>query len=114
MNNIMEYKGYNGTVEYSQTDNILFGKVLGVRSLISYEGQSVTELKQDFEDAVDDYLELCESEGVEPEKTYKGCFNVRIDPQLHKEACILAQAEHISLNQFIELSVKDKIMSANR
>ena len=59
MNNILEYKGYNGTVEYSADDSILFGKVIGIKSLISYEGQSVEELKADFEGAVDEYLEYC-------------------------------------------------------
>ena len=111
MNNIMEYKGYSGTVEYSQEDNILFGKVLGIKSLISYEGQSVEELKKDFEGAVDDYLELCAEKGIAPEKTFKGCINVRLTPETHKKACIIAAAEHISLNRFIELSVHDKVMT---
>ena len=74
MNNILEYKGYNGTVEYSADDSILFGKVIGIKSLISYEGQSVEELKADFEGAVDEYLEYCEENIIEPEKTYKGSF----------------------------------------
>lgn len=109
MNNIMEYKGYQGTVEYSPEDDILFGKVLGVRSLISYDGQSVKELRTDFETAVDEYLALCAEDGVEPERSYRGCFNVRIDPALHKQAYLAAQAQHISLNQFVEASVKDHI-----
>ena len=111
MNNIMEYKGYSGTVEYSSADNVLFGKVLGIKSLISYEGQSVDELKADFEGAVDDYLDLCAEKGIEPEKTYKGCVNVRLAPETHKRACIIAAAEHISLNQFIENSVRDKVVN---
>lgn len=68
MKNAMEYKGYFGTVEYSASDNILFGKVIGINSLISYEGSSLEELKSDFEGAVDDYLELCAENGIEPEK----------------------------------------------
>ena len=111
MNNIMEYKGYNGTVNYSPDDNILFGKVIGIRSFISYEGQSVDELRADFEGAVDEYLEMCAEKGVEHEKTYKGCVNVRFKPLTHKKACIIAEAEHISLNQFIEKSVEEKIAS---
>lgn len=109
MNNIMEYKGYSGTVEYSPEDNILFGKVLGIRSLISYEGQSISELRADFEGAVDDYLEMCAEKGIDAEKTYKGSLNVRLKPETHKKACIIAQSEHISLNQFIEKSVEEKI-----
>lgn len=111
MNNILEYKGYNGSVEFSPEDNILFGKVIGIRSLISYEGESVQELKADFEAAVDDYLELCEEKGIQPEKTYKGSLNVRFSPETHRRASLIASAEHISLNQFIENSVNEKIAS---
>ena len=63
MNNTMEYKGYIGSVEFSEADQILYGKVQGIRSLISYEGTTVTELVEDFHSAVDDYLELCSAEG---------------------------------------------------
>ncbi len=111
MNNIMEYKGYNGTVEYSAEDNILFGKVIGIKSLISYEGQSVEELKADFEGAVDDYIEYCKENNIVPEKTYKGSFNVRFSPETHRKATLIALSQQISLNQFIENSVKEKIAS---
>ena len=59
MSDLLDYKGYYGTVEYSMADNVLFGKVLGIKGLISYEGDSVQALKQDFKDAIDDYLEMC-------------------------------------------------------
>lgn len=84
----MEYKGYVGSVEFSQEDELFFGKVQGLRTLISYEGSNATELVNDFHDAVDDYLKLCEDEGKEPEKAYKGSFNVRISPELHKRIAI--------------------------
>ena len=113
MNNILEYKGYNGTVEYSAEDSILFGKVIGIKSLISYEGQSVEELKADFKSAVDDYLECCSENNIEPEKTYKGSLNVRFSPETHRKATLSAFSEHISLNQFIENSVREKIESYN-
>ena len=64
MNNTMEYKGYIGSVEFSETDQILFGKVQGIRSLISYEGTTVAELIDDFHGAVDDYLELCSASSI--------------------------------------------------
>ena len=87
MNNTIEYKGYIGSVEFSETDQILFGKVQGIRSLISYEGITASELIEDFHDAVDDYLELCLAEGKTPEKAFKGSFNVRFkNPDLHKKA----------------------------
>ncbi|CCX42474.1 putative uncharacterized protein [Clostridium sp. CAG:1024] len=70
MSNTMEYKGYVGTVEFSEENSIFFGKVIGIRALISYEGQSARELVSDFHGAVDDYLELCAAEGIEPERAF--------------------------------------------
>lgn len=67
MNNTIQYKGYVGTVEFFEADKTFYGKVLGIRSLISYEGKGIKELLEDFHGAVDDYLELCEEEGISPE-----------------------------------------------
>ncbi len=67
MNNLLSYKNYYGTVEYSTADDCLFGKITGVKSLISYEGNSLKELKTDFENAVDEYLEDCRERNVVPE-----------------------------------------------
>lgn len=71
MNNIIQYKGYTGSVEFSHADNIFYGKVQGIRSLISYEGTSVKDLIEDFREAVDDYLALCDEEGSEPKTAGK-------------------------------------------
>lgn len=72
MSDLLSYKNYNGTVEFSKEDNCLFGKVIGIKSLISYEGASVKELEQDFHNAVDEYLEDCKERNIEPEQPYKG------------------------------------------
>ena len=72
MSNLLEYKDYLGTVEYSSSDKVLYGKVIGINGLVSYEGDSIESLQADFEEAVDDYLEMCAEQGVEPQKTYKG------------------------------------------
>lgn len=111
MNNTMEYKGYVGSVEFSEEDALFFGKVLGVRALISYEGENARDLVEDFHSAVDDYLELCAAEGVEPEKAYKGSFNVRISPELHQKAAIAAMAKQISLNRFVEESIVRAVLA---
>lgn len=111
MKNAMEYKGYFGTVEYSETDNILFGKVIGIDSLISYEGGSVDELRSDFEAAVEEYLELCAEKNIEPEKTYKGSFNVRISPALHRSLALYSAAHNQSLNASVETAIKRYISS---
>ena len=88
MSDLLSYKNYNGTVEFSKEDNCLFGKVIGIKSLISYEGASVKELEQDFHNAVDEYLEDCKERNIEPEQPYKGTFNVRISPELHRTIAI--------------------------
>ena len=78
MNNYIKYKGYTGTVEYTPEDDVLFGQVLGISGLISYEGDSVVSIKKDFVEAIDDYLEMCESEGVEPEKPVAHIDDIRV------------------------------------
>ena len=101
MKNYLEYKGYNGTVEYSADDNCLFGQVIGITDSISYEGTDIASLKQDFEASVDDYLALCTRIHKEPQKTYKGSFNVRITPELHRKLDLIAQSSHQTLNAVV-------------
>jgi len=106
MKNLMEYKGYCGTVEYSAVDNVLHGSVIGIKGLISYEGNNVFDLKKDFEEAVDDYLEMCSAEGVEPQKVYKGKFNVRVSPELHKALANYSAMHGQTLNSTVEEAIK--------
>lgn len=102
MNNIIHYKGYDGSVEFSEDDGIFFGKVMGIRSLISYEGENAKELLTDFHNAVDDYLENCIAEGKEPEAAFKGSFNIRLTPELHRKLFIYTTTHRISINKYIE------------
>ena len=111
MNNTIEYKGYIGSVEFSQEDALFFGKVMGIRALISYEGENAQDLISDFRGAVDDYLEMCAAEGIEPEKAYKGSFNVRISPELHKQAVIAALSRQMTLNSFVESSIERAVLA---
>ena len=113
MNNIMVYKGYIGSVEFSESDELFFGKVLGIRSLISYEGTTAKELISDFHGAVDDYLALCEAEGVKPETAYKGSLNIRFkNSDIHRRAAMYAIMHNQSLNSFIEEAVEEKLAMA--
>lgn len=111
MSSTMEYKNYVGSVEFSENDGVFFGKVMGIRALISYEGTTAKELVEDFHGAVDAYLELCAAEGSEPERAYKGSFNVRISPELHKQAAIFASSHQISLNSLVEAALKNSLAS---
>lgn len=109
MNNTIEYKGYLGSVEFSEEDGLFYGKVMGIRSLISYEGETAKELLEDFHGAVDDYLEACAADGRQPEVAYKGSFNVRISPELHKRLVVYATAHQMSLNSYIEETLKNSV-----
>ena len=112
MNNTIEYKGYIGSVEFSEADRVFFGKVQGIRLLISYEGTNAEELLDDFHGAVDDYLAACEAEGTKPETAYKGSLNVRLGEELHRRAAIYAVTHRQSLNSFIEEAVREKLVSS--
>ena len=101
MNNLMKYKEYLGSVNYNDEDEILYGKVEYIRSLISYEGQDVESLQASFHEAVDDYLELCQLKGIEPEKPFKGSFNIRPGSNLHRRAAYAAIEQGINLNQLV-------------
>ena len=110
----LEYKGYTGSIEYSPEDDLLFGKVLGVKGLISYEGKTGKSLEKDFKEAVDTYLLDCKMNGTSPEKPFKGSFNIRISPELHQKAALLAMEEKISLNNFVAESIRLRIGKESR
>ena len=111
MSNVMEYKGYVGNVEFSPEDMVFFGKVQGIRSLISYEGTNAVELVNDFHAAVDEYLESCKRYGTKPEVAYKGTLNIRLGSDTHRRAAIYAMTHDQSLNSFIDLAVQEKLAS---
>lgn len=109
--NTMKYKGYIGSIEVSEEDNCLFGKVLALPhdTMITYEGNTVTELRDDFHGAVDDYLIYCKEAGIEPRKSYSGALNVRISPETHSKVALLAKQAGISINAFIRKAVESQI-----
>ena len=109
MSNILEYKNYIGSIEISGSDNMFFGKVLGINSLLYYEGKDAQSLINDFHGVVDEYLELCADKNIEPEISCSGRLNIRISPELHKKAIITAIDEHISINSFVENAVRAAI-----
>jgi len=99
----LKYKGCSGTVEYSEEDNCLFGKVIGMnKNIISYEGSTVEELKADFESGIDIYLESCKDRGIKPQKPYSGSLNIRISSELHSQLALKAQMTGRSINAIIK------------
>lgn len=97
--NIIEYKGYIGSVEFSEEDSLFHGRVLGIRSMITYEGRTTDELAEDFRGAVDDYLIICEAEGIAPERSCAG--QLKISPDLHKQLEVNASKKHMSVNSYL-------------
>ncbi len=110
MKNVLVYKDYIGSVHFNADDEVFFGKIEGIEDLVSFEGDSVIELKKGFEEAVDDYLEICKENGKKTDKSYKGSFNVRIAPDIHKKATRLALMKGMSLNQFIQKAVEEVVI----
>lgn len=106
MNSMIEYKGYHASIEYDAEDNIFVGEVFGIADSLNFHGTSVTELKEMFEQCIDNYLDLCEKIGKEPDKEFKGTFNIRISPQLHKKAALAAAKQKITLNQYVMQAIE--------
>lgn len=98
--NTMSHKGYTARVEYDERDNILVGRILGIRGIISFHGETVSELRFEFEQAVKDYLAECKKDGVAPEKPASGRLLLRVPPEVHGRALVAAQAAGKSLNQW--------------
>lgn len=101
MSNVLTYKGYFATVEFDGDSRMLCGSVVGMNDGVYFESQSAADIDRAFHEAVDDYLAFCAEKSKEPEKSYKGSFNVRVNPELHRAAAMAAAARKESLNQFV-------------
>lgn len=107
---LLKYKGYSGSVEYSPEDNCLFGKVQGLRKAsILYEGKSVDEVRKDFEESIDFYLENCKVREIQPEKPYSGKLNLRMSPDLHSRVAAIAADTGTTINEFINKAISKEL-----
>ena len=107
--NYLHYKDYIGSIAFSEEDAVFHGKVVGIKSLISFEGDSVSAITEDFHSAVDEYLDFCDQNGKQPEKPFKGSFNVRIGADLHRMAALAASSRGISLNSLVEDAIRQNV-----
>lgn len=108
--NYLEYKGYKGTVEYSSEDDCLFGKVIGMsKDLIAYEGNTIPELRADFEAGIDSYLEACRADGVQPRKPFSGKLNLRMPSELHGRVAAFSLSAGITINDFINRAISREL-----
>ena len=103
----LEYKGYKGSVEFSKEDDCLIGKVQGLngKALILYEGNTLEELKADFMDAIDSYIDGCKAENIEPAKPYSGKLNLRMPSELHYRIALFAAKTGTTINDFINKAI---------
>lgn len=109
MSNVLEYKGYLGSVEFSVEDRCLCGKVEFINDLVLFDGASVDEIQQAFHDAVDHYLRACAQRQVQPDQPFKGSFNVRVGSELHQKAAYEARRRGVALNELIIQALKNEL-----
>jgi predicted HicB family RNase H-like nuclease len=96
----MLYKNYAAHIEYSEADGCLVGHIAGISDIVGFDGQSVQEIRAAFEEAVDDYIEFCEEQGIPPKRPYSGKIMLRLHPSLHADIAMKAEASGKSLNQW--------------
>ena len=104
--NVMEYKGYYTSVLYDAEDQVLHGKIELINDLVTFEAERADEVEKAFHEAVDDYLEMCKALSKEPQKPFRGMFNVRISPKLHRQIAIESLKTGISINRIVEMAIE--------
>ena len=114
MTDLLHHKGYHASIHFSAADEVFYGKLLGINDLVTFEGTNVRELKKEFRNAVEDYLETCRTLGKEPEKHYKGSFNVRIPAALHRQAALVASGRQMTLNELVKAAINMVVNSGGK
>ena len=109
MNSTLEYKGYCTRIEFDADAMLLHGKIEGINDLVTFESEDSSRIEAEFHAAVDDYLDFCKELGKEPEKEYRGLFNVRIRPDLHKRIAAEAVKKNISMNALVEQAISSYV-----
>lgn len=112
MNDLMQHHGYYGSIHLDQENMIFHGKLEFIRALVTYEASDAKGLKKAFIEAVDDYLAMCEGENIEPEKPFKGSFNVRVKPELHRNLVLAAMRDGVKLNNYVEQALEQKLKAS--
>ena len=110
---MMNYKGYLGKAEYDDEAGIFFGEIIGLRDVVTFRGTSVNELQQSFKESIDDYLDFCERVGKAPDFPASGRLILRVPPELHSRAAVMAKSEGRSLNSWVTEAVTEKLLAAS-
>lgn len=109
---MLEYKGYVAKAAFDEEAEIFYGEVVNIRDVVTFQGSSVKELKKAFKGSVDDYLAFCQTRHEPPEKPFSGKFNVRLDPDLHRQAYVAAKTANMSLNKWVTKAIKNEARKA--
>ncbi|MBA2659313.1 MAG: type II toxin-antitoxin system HicB family antitoxin [Nitrosospira sp.] len=111
---LLSYGDFQGSADISVEDDCLFGRILHIDDVVTYEANSPQELEKSFKAAVDDYLDFCKEQGHNPCKPYKGGFNVRVSPDLHKKLAYMAKKKDMSLNEIVNEALAEKVDAESR
>lgn len=106
---VLSYKEYVGSIEYDTNENVFHGVVLYINDSILFSGATIEALKKDFEQSIDEYLNVCKAEGLEPNKPMSGTFNIRTSPENHYNLSILSKREKTSINSLVNLAINEYI-----
>jgi len=110
MKDILSHRGFVGSVHFSADDRIFYGKVEGITDLVTFEGETVSELTEAFQYVVDEHIKDCEAENITPEKSFKGSFNVRLTPELHRRIAMSAKMRGITINKFVLEALSETLL----
>lgn len=105
----MEYKGYHAGISYDDDDRLFIGTIIGIKDKVAFHGTSIHELEEHFHTSVDEYLSFCKEVGKNPDKEYRGTFNVRISPELHRKLAEKAAVSNASLNSEVENAIRQYV-----
>lgn len=110
----MTYKGYKAEIIFDSDANTFYGEILNSAAVIHFRGNSIDELEKSFREGIDEYLRVCEEEGITPERPFSGEFRVRISPDLHKKIFLQAKTEKLSINKFAIKAFEEKLLNSDR
>ena len=96
----MSYKGYSARIEYSDEDQCFVGRVAGIRDIITFHGDNVEQIRQEFVEAIDFYLDTCEKRGEDPNRAFSGKLMLRVPPEVHSAVATAAEVNGKSINQW--------------
>lgn len=98
---MMEYKGYLSHIGFDSESDVFHGEVINIRDVITFQGKSVDELRQEFKNSVEDYLEFCAERGEEPDQPFSGRFTVRLSPEQHRKVVFAAEKSGKNLDNWV-------------